>query len=242
MDLRKLPFVFLCTVTACGATYASSDDALVRQLHDADQALLIAVHNGGRAIWESWTTPDFAYVEEGDVQERDAFLKGLEPDGSAGLRIVDYRVEKVGDTAIVTHRDDVPGATLGTRPHQQYLMTETWQRLDGRWKLRLVHVDAIRTDPPAVTLTADQMAAVTGVYRRGDSTFVVRRDGDRLIGTRDGRPEVALEAETRDVFFVAGDNRSRRIFQRDAQGRVTGFVRRDENSDALWTRAPSLSR
>ena len=107
MDLRKLPFVFLCTVTACGATYASSDDALVRQLHDADQALLVAVHNGGRAIWESWTTADFAYVEEGDVQERDAFLKALEPDGSAGLRIVDYRVEKVGDTAIVTHRDDV---------------------------------------------------------------------------------------------------------------------------------------
>jgi hypothetical protein len=47
MDLRKLPNVFLCTVTACGATYASSDDALVRQLHDADQALLVAVHTVG---------------------------------------------------------------------------------------------------------------------------------------------------------------------------------------------------
>jgi len=236
--MNKLFLGLVSTTLVCGTAQGEPSQSLVRELRDADQALLVAVHNGGRAVWESYTTPDFAYVEEGEVQRRQAFLDGLEPDGSSGLSIAQYRVEQLGDTAIVVHVDDVPGAALEARSRQQYLMTETWQRLDGQWKLRLVHVDAIRTDPPAMPLTAAQMKAVSGTYRRGDSAFVVRRDGARLIGMRRGRADVELKAETGDVFFVAGDTRSRRIFQHDAQGRVTGFVRRDENSDDLWVRMP----
>jgi len=113
------------TTLACAAAHAEAARSLARELREADQALLVAVHNGGRAVWESYTTPDFAYVAEGEMQRRAAFLDGLEPDGSSGLRIADYRVEQLGDTAIVLHVDDVPGAALDARPKQQYLMTET---------------------------------------------------------------------------------------------------------------------
>jgi hypothetical protein len=41
--------------------------------------------------------------------------------------------------------------------------------------------------------------------------------------------------EVRDVFFVAA-SRSRRIFTRDASGRVNGFVDRREGEDVRWTR------
>jgi len=52
-----------------------------------------------------------------------------------------------------------------------------------------------------------------------------------------GRPRKALRLESPDVFFVPGEPRTRRIFQRDAAGRVTGFLERRESWDLPWKRA-----
>ena len=43
-------------------------------------------------------------------------------------------------------------------------------------------------------------------------------------------------AEAPDVFFVKGDPRIRKIFQRDASGKITGFVERRESWDIAWIR------
>jgi hypothetical protein len=42
--------------------------------------------------------------------------------------------------------------------------------------------------------------------------------------------------EVRDVFFVAGQPRTRRVFLRDAAGRITGFADRREGEDVRWRR------
>ena len=60
---------------------------------------------------------------------------------------------------------------------------------------------------------------------------------DGLISQRPDRPETKYQAEIRDVFFVAGQPRTRRIFTRDGNGRVTGFVDRREGEDVRWTRS-----
>jgi hypothetical protein len=67
--------------------------------------------------------------------------------------------------------------------------------------------------------------------------YAIRRDGDRLIGERTGRPAQDLKVEARDVMFVPGQPRSRKIFQRDAQGRITGFADRREARDVVWRRS-----
>jgi hypothetical protein len=36
------------------------------------------------------------------------------------------------------------------------------------------------------------------------------------------------------VFFIAGDPRIRKIFQRDVSGQVVGFVERRESWDIVW--------
>ncbi len=213
-----------------------TDAELATLLRAKDQALLTAVHRGGRAVWERLTTPDFLYVEEGSVTGREEFLKELEPDFSEPLQIREYRVHRSGDTAIVVHRDDVPLTAEDLRRGGQYLMTEAWQRIGGEWRLRVVHIDAVRTDPPEVALTAAQADEMVGAYRHGEETYRIRRDGRRLVGVREGQAETELKAETRDVLFVAGNTRTRRVFQRDTAGKVTGFVRRDENTDVLWRR------
>jgi len=234
-----LSFAALLLSTALTAQNVA-DPALTAQLRAEDQLLLESVHNGNREAWDKATAPDFLYIEEGGITPRAEFLKELEADGATTLRIRTYELHRFGDTALVLHHDDIP-ASPGeiVRPGGEYLMSETWQLLNGVWKLHIVHVDSVRTDPPAIALTPSQMDELVGTYRNGSVAYTVHRDGKRLIGSRSGRPDTELLAETRDVLFVAGDTRTRRIFQRSADGTVTGFVRRDENSDRLWVRSPT---
>lgn len=55
---------------------------------------------------------------------------------------------------------------------------------------------------------------------------------------RTGRKPERLQAEVADYFFVAGDPRIRKVFLRDPNGQITGFVERRESWDILWRRQP----
>ena len=173
-------------------------------------------------------------MEEGEITPRAELLKELAPDGQEPLKISTYEVHVSGDLALVVHRDFVPAEAGDTRPAGQYLMTETWQRLNGVWLLHVVRIDSIRTDPPAVALTTEQMDRLVGTYRYKSYTYTIRREGARLLGMRAGGEEKELKAETRDVLFTPGDLRTRKVVVLDAAGNVTGFIRRDENSDGMW--------
>jgi hypothetical protein len=78
------------------------------------------------------------------------------------------------------------------------------------------------------------LAARTTAIMRCHSCFVMVA----LIAERERRPKVVLKAEVRDVVFVSGQLRTRRIFERDHTGRVTAFVDRREGSDLAWQRLP----
>jgi hypothetical protein len=69
-----------------------------------------------------------------------------------------------------------------------------------------------------------------------DLTYTIRRDGDHLVGQIEGRPPTALLAEVRDVFFLSGRLRTRKIFERDKDGKIVGFVDRREGGDLVWKR------
>jgi hypothetical protein len=47
-----------------------------------------------------------------------------------------------------------------------------------------------------------------------------------------------LKAELPDLFFVPGQPRLRKVFQRGPDGRITGFVERRETWDVAWKRMP----
>jgi len=63
-------------------------------------------------------------------------------------------------------------------------------------------------------------------------------EGDHLTGMQSGGTPRPLLAELKDVLFIAGRPRVRMIFQRDAEGRVIGFIDRREGEDLVWTRVP----
>jgi hypothetical protein len=217
------------------ATDAPAD--VRNMLYTNDELLLTAIHRGDRMTWARLITSDFMYVEEGQVVRRDEFLRELEDDGSLPLIIRNYEAKIIGDTAQVFHQDDVPQRPGGIDESKAHLlMTETWQRIHGKWLLRIVHTDRIRINPPPLTLTSNQIDELAGTYRSMGDTYVIRREGDRILGGKLGGPFVVLKAETRDVLFQPDNVYRRDVFQRDANGRVTGFVVRNEFSDRPWVR------
>lgn len=229
-------FLLVTAVIGSGAVRAAD---VAQELHARDQALLDAIAPGDVKVWDAALAADFVYVDEnGAVMDRAQFLKQLTPlpKGASGtLEIASYAVELSGDVATVVHKDDEHENYHGQNLFAQYLQTETWQKQEGNWKLLQVHCYTVLQQPRTIALPPGDLDAYVGRYRAApDLLYTIRREGDQLVGQREGRAGAPLLAEVRDVFFVSGQLRVRKIFGRDAGGKVTGFVDRREGQDLVW--------
>lgn len=68
--------------------------------------------------------------------------------------------------------------------------------------------------------------------------YEIRSKDGVLAGQETGRGAEALHAEVRDMLFVPGQPRYRKVFLRDASGRITAFAERREAWDLVWRRLP----
>jgi len=211
------------------------------QLRADDQALLDAMAPGDKAVWERLLAQDAVYVDEnGAVMNRAQFLAALKPlpAGTSGhISIVDYQVTIHGQVALVVHKDDERENYHGIPLRADYLMTETWVKEGAQWRLALVHVYVVAKDPPAIRTPANLLAEYEGRYRAApDLAYLIRREGDHLLGERQGIPTVTLAQESADVFFVPGHPRDRKIFRRDVNNKIVDFVERREGEDLVFVR------
>jgi hypothetical protein len=218
-------------------------DPLTREFRLRDQQLLDAIAPGDVKVWDAALGLDAVYVDEnGEIIHRADFLKQLQPlpPGVSGkITISAYTAQQSGEVVTVVHTDDEEETYHGQHLRAQYLMTETWQRQDGIWKLLLVHAYSVLKEPKSVLLLASDLDAYVGRYAAAPGLiYTIKRETDHLTAEREGRPGVVLKAEVRDVFFVSGQLRTRKIFERDSTGCVTGFVDRREGSDLVWRRLP----
>lgn len=243
MAKRIVPLLILTVLAALPlpAIATEANDALKAELRKASQELFDAVAPGTVAVWERYLHPDYLQLDEnGTVRTRAEVLAELQPlpPGLVGrIAIETFRVERFGDTAVVAlemqESLDYHGQHLGTR----FRSFDTWVRTEAGWRLLGQHVAAVLKDPPAIVLSQEELCSYAGRYALTAEIEVLVRCGDgQLLMTRSGRPEEAFKAEFRDVFFVPGKPRSRRIFLRDAQGKVDSFVDRREGEDIRWRR------
>lgn len=224
-------------------TSPNTVDQVTKLLRSKDQALLDAFAPGDRKTWDQMLAADAVYADEnGTVMNRAEFLGQLDPlpaGASGSLRITSYSANISGDLATVIHTDDEQENYHGQMLSARYLMTETWRNEAGEWKLHLVHVYAVLKDPPAISLAPEALQQYVGRYVAGfDLVYLIKWDGTQLTGGRQGGPMKPLMVEVRDVLFISGQPRIRKIFQRDATGRTTGFVDRRESWDLVWHRDP----
>lgn len=229
--------LFACLVLCPVAAHAD-DGALLKAKM---QALMDAVAPGDKTPWIATLDKRFVATDEnGEVSNYDQILAQIAPlpKGSSGsILVTDWKAKIFGDSAVSTELDDEHENFHGQNIHAQYRQTATWLKETGDWKLVATQTIALRQDPPAVELPGALIDSYAGRYRAGrDYTYTITSQNGRLYGaTNDGAPK-EIKAEIADVLFTPGAPRSRKIFQRDAKGNVTGFLSRREERDVVFTR------
>jgi hypothetical protein len=233
--ITALLLLFLAGIPAARAEDTSS------LLHAQAQALADAIGAGHAKVWADLLDDAMLMTDEnGAVTDKVASVKQIVPlpKGASGIiKVIDWRANVLADAAVSSQLDDEYENYHGQHLHAQYRVTCSWVKRTSGWKLLSMQVLAARQDPPAVTLPDRLTDSYVGTYSGGPGLgYVISKQGNRLMGTREGRPPMELKAELADVLFVPGQPRSRDIFQRDAKGRIIGFVSRREERDVVFKR------
>jgi ketosteroid isomerase-like protein len=228
-------------LAAVAPTGAADEAALAAQLRVRTQALVDAIAPGDKAVWDAATDPALIFVtENNEVLTKAQMLGQLTPlpKGLVGhINVIDYNLQRHGDSAVATYIDDERLDYHGQLIKTKFRVTDSWHQTPAGWRLASEMTNAVLNDPPAMQLPPAKLAEYAGRYElTPDIHYTIRLDGGRLLGLRDGGNEVELKAEVPDVFFVLGSPRSRKIFYRDASGHVTGFGDRREGQDIKWRR------
>jgi ketosteroid isomerase-like protein len=230
-------FAMLAVLSLLSPPAPAEDRALITGYM---QAMSDAIASGDGAVWDKYLDPDVIFAEEDDTYKGKAdMLKEIAPlprglSGVIRVELVSFHEED--GIAVALFRQNETEHYFGQTIYAKYLTSTTWRKRRDGWKLIASQVLAEKTDPPAITLPAKQLAQYVGKYELKDSaaTYYLQLIDGQLIGTRDARKPVTWNAEASDVFFLSGDPRIRKIFQRDATGTVTGFIERRESWDIVW--------
>jgi hypothetical protein len=237
--MMRLAFVLVMAVASAAQVQAASVEEELRRL---TQENLDAIAAGDVAVWRRNFHSDLVHVdEEGKVRSKSELLDELSPlpPGLVGnLKVRDFRMAMHGtDTAIVTHEDQEHLSYFGQILESRWRTTDTWVKTGDGWRLAAQQILALQVDPPAVALSRNALCQYEGTYELTEQirTRVTCGD-DGLQFKRVDRAAVLYKAEVADVFFAPGQPRTRRIFQRDEQGAIQGFVDRREGHDIRWKR------
>jgi hypothetical protein len=212
-------------------------------LRQKSQELFDAVSSGSASVWERTLDPAARYTdEEGNVFTKAQMVAQTKPlpEGVSGtIQVTDFVATLHGNVAVTNYVADEHEDFHGHALHCRYRETDTWKKTPKGWRLIASQVLALRTDPPAVQLTAAQREEYCGRYELTPAiTYEIRCKGDALEGEQTGRKTEPLRAEAPDVLFVPGRPRYRKVFQRAPDGRVTAFAERREAWDVVWKRLP----
>ena len=245
--------VLLVAVVSMALLWASAragagatDEQTATELRRMSQELLDALAPGNVAVWDRYLDDRFLHMDEnGVVRNKEEFLKEVKPlpKGLVGRIEIDrFEATFAGSTAVVAYEMqeylDYFGQSLRTR----FRSLDTWVSTPDGWRLLGGHIAAVLKDPPTIKLSPEALSEYEGVYSLTSDIKTTIRVGDvGLTAEREGRPDAMYAAEIRDMFFVPGQPRTRRIFTRDASGRVDGFVDRREGEDIRWTRSAALA-
>ncbi|WP_192648276.1 nuclear transport factor 2 family protein [Sphingopyxis sp. OAS728] len=231
----------LILATSSGQPKAQEAAPDTAALKIATQALLDAVATGRTDIWDTYLDDRIIHVDENGVRrtkaELIAELAPLPTGLSGSLEIASFEARITNDIAVTFHEDQEQLDYHGQPLRSRFRSVDTWRRTDQGWRLIAAHVAAVQRDPPSVQLPPRVLCELNGIYRlTPEIVATLSCDSGKLRVERPGRPDIYFAAETRDIFFEVGKPRVRRIFQRNIQGRVTGFVDRREGEDIRWRR------
>jgi len=236
--MRRITLLVLLIAGASSPAFA--DDRALIASHMQEMADAIA--SGDVSVWDKYLDANAIYAEEDDSYKgKEAMLKEIVPlpkglSGTIKIELLAYHEDN--DVAVALGRQNETEHYFGQTIYASYLTNTTWRKRPDGWKMIAAQVLAERTDPPAITLPARQLSQYAGTYKLKDSEaiYILELSSRQLIGSRNGGKAATWNAESPDVFFLSGDPRIRKIFQRDASGKITGFIERRESWDIVWVK------
>jgi len=234
-------FVGLAVLSLLSFPALAEDHALITGYM---QEMADALAPGNAAVWDKYLDPNVILAEEDDTYKGKAdMLKEIAPlpkglSGRIRVELLSYHEDD--GVAVALFRQNETEHYFGQTIYAKYLTSTTWRKRADGWKLIAAQMLAETIDPPAITLPVRQLAQYVGRYKLKDSaaTYSLNLVEAQLIGTRDGRNSAVWNVEASDVFFLSGDPRIRKIFQRDASGKIIGFIERRESWDVVWLKIP----
>jgi len=233
----------LCSSSPAGAD--ATDEENAAELRRITQELFDALAPGNAAVWDRYLDDRFVHMDEnGVVRNKAEFLKEVTPlpPGLVGRIEIDrFDVTFHGNTVIVAYEMQEYLEYFGQSLRTRFRSLDTWLWTADGWRLIGAHLAAVLKDPPAISLSPETLSEYEGDYSlTPEIKTTIRSQNGGLIAQRDGRTDVTYSAEIRDMFFAPGQPRSRRIFTRDANGKVDGFVDRREGEDIRWAKSAAL--
>jgi hypothetical protein len=233
----RRPVLTLLLLTVPVTAHADASAAL----HAKMQALMDALVPGDRTTWIATLDKRFLQIDEnGTVSNYDQSIAQVTPlpkNVSGHIDVSEWKLTVFGDSAVSTHLDDEHENFHGQQLHALYRVTATWLKEAGDWKLVAMQTIALRQDPPAVPLSGALLQEYAGRYRAApDYAYTITTRDGRLYGAVNDAKPTEIKAELTDVLFAPGQPRTRKIFTRDGQGRITGFLSRREERDVVFAR------
>jgi Na+-translocating ferredoxin:NAD+ oxidoreductase RnfG subunit len=210
-----------------------------KELKRITQELLDAVAPANKAVWDRYLAHTCLYTDEnGRTLTKAQLLEELRPlpAGYKGtIQLVEAQVRDYGDTAVITHRDIEHEEVFGQKITTEYHITDTYLHRDGRWQMIASHVQVIPSERKSVTLDAKIYDAFVGQYQLAPgAVYSITREGNGLMGQRNGRAKEELLPANENTFFRKGSVRGEKIFVKDEKGRVMQMIDRRDNNDIVW--------
>lgn len=212
-------------------------DDIAAQLKSRTQVLREASSRGDLAALRAEMDDAAVVIDEEGAVHGPQDLRTLAPAVEAGCRagaltISDWVLHHVQGVAVSSFTTDQAVDCGSQTIHYSFLSVEAWVSRATRWTLLASQTIPLHQDPPAIALTADNLAEYVGRYTDGAGLVVkVVRAGQGLASSIGADPPSALVAEGRDLFYRPGSPpgyaRRRVAFHRDAQGHVTQYISRN---------------
>ena len=238
----KLSHLFAATVLITGALGAAAPlrptEDVAALIKRQSQEFSDASATGDSAVFDRLLDDSVIFMNEtGAIATKKDILSGGGPPPGMTNKLVqtDFAIQLHGTVAVTSFTDNSTVTYVsGQTTHATYKSTEVWLKEKSDWRMISSQTLTLPVDPPAATLASNVLDEYIGTYKAGDSlVFTIARDGDHLTGSVNGVAPYLIAAELTDVFFTPGQPSMRRIFERDAQGKITGFVVRRDGRDAL---------
>jgi hypothetical protein len=193
---------------------------------------------GNQAPWKQYFAEDAMYFDEkGRSMDKIALVADVTPlpkGYSGSIKLVKAQSRILGRTAILTYDLDETETIYGQTMTARYHGTDTWMFRDGHWQIVAGQMLRYYEDPAPGKVDMARLNDYVGTYELASGiTLTVSREGDKLYSKRGERAQQLLVPETADLFFRPGVE-GRRLFRRNASGKVDALIDRRNNEDVVW--------